>query len=298
MRDDRLSGLSSFIHVVRAGGFRKAANELGMTAGAVSEAVKRLEDRVGVRLLERSTRNVSLTDAGRDFYERCGIAFDSIIDAMQDVLEDRNDVTGTLRLTAPWSAGPIFLNKLVAKFLQAYPNASVDLIYDDRKLDLISSRIDAAIRSNNLLEKDTQSFPIGPKLQMCVVASPDYLERIGFPKSPKDLIVHDGIFFRITSNNKLAPWVFVEKNERYSSEPHQRFIVNDVDTALKMSELGLGLMYVYHSIASEKIKQGKLIALFLKEADIRPNFNINFISKQHMPSKLRAFIKLSQEIAV
>lgn len=298
MRDDRLSGISSFIYVVRAGGFRKAANELGMTAGAVSEAVKRLENRIGVRLLERSTRNVSLTDAGRDFYERCGFAFDSIVDAIQDVREDQNDVTGTLRLTAPWSAGPIFLNKLVAKFLQTYPNVSVDLIYDDQKLDLISSRIDVAIRSSNLLEKDAQSLPVGPKLQMCVVASPDYLEKIGLPKSPRDLIVYDGIFVRITSHNKLAPWMFIDKNERYSSEPRQRFIINDIDTALKMSELGFGLMYVYYSIASEKIRKGKLIALFLKEADIRPNFNMSFISKQHMPSKLRAFIKLSQEISV
>lgn len=296
MRDDRLSGLTAFVQVVRAGGFRRAAAELGMSAASVSEAVRRLEDRIGARLLERSTRNISLTDAGHNFYERCGCAVDTITDAMDDVREDQIGVTGTLRLTAPWSAGPIFLNNLVATFLQTYPHAAIDLIYDDRKLDLVSSGIDAAIRANSLLPQNGQAFPIGPNLPMCVVASPDYLERMGSPESPRDLSIHDGIFFRIAQSNTLAPWVFVEKDEHYTIKPRQRFIVNDANTALEMAELGFGLMYTYRVFANTKIEDGRLIALFSEETEVRPGFFISFISKRHMPSRLHAFIALSKEI--
>ncbi|NET33193.1 MAG: LysR family transcriptional regulator [Cyanothece sp. SIO1E1] len=296
MKDDRLSGLTAFVQVVRAGGFRRAATELGMSAASVSEAVRRLEDRIGVRLLERTTRSISLTDAGRDFYDRCGSAVDSIAEAIDDIRNAQIGVAGTLRLTAPWVAGPIFLNKLVATFLRTYPHAAVDLVYDDRKLDWVSSGMDAAIRSNSLLEQDAQAIPIGPELPMCVVASADYLARMGTPQSPQDLNTHDGIFFRVTTTNTLAPWTFVEQDQRYTITPRQRFTVNDASTALEMAELGFGLTYTYHAFASAKIQAGRLIALFLAVADVQPGFFISFSSKRHMPPKLREFITLSKEI--
>jgi len=295
MRDDRLSGLTAFVQVVRAGGFRKAAAELGMSASAVSEAISRLEDRVGVRLLKRTTRKIALTEAGQDFYERCGPAVDSIADAIEEIKEYQNCVGGTLRLTAPSSAGPIFLNNLVAKFLRAYPHVVVDLNYDDHKVDLVSSGVDAAIRSDSLLDQDSQALPIGPKLQMCVVASPEYLERVGKPKSPHELNFHEGIYFRLSTNNTLAPWVFRQKRNRYIVQPRQRLIVNDAQVSIEMAELGLGLTYTYLEFAKVKIENGKLITLFSKEADIRPGFHINFLSKRHISPKLSAFISLSKE---
>lgn len=261
----------------------------------MSEAIGRLEDRVGVRLLKRTTRKISLTEAGQDFYERCGPAVDSIANAIEEIKECQNRVAGTLRLTAPWSAGSIFLNNLVAKFLQAYPHVVVDLNYDDQKVDLVSSGVDAAIRSDSLLDRDSQALPIGPKLPMCVVASPEYLERVGKPKSPHDLNFHEGIYFRLPNNNTLAPWVFRQKKNRYIVHPRQRLIVNDAQFAIDMAELGFGLTYTYFEFAKAKIKNGKLIALFSKEADIRPGFCINFLSKRHLSPKLSAFISLSKE---
>ncbi|MEM9092136.1 MAG: LysR family transcriptional regulator [Cyanobacteria bacterium P01_F01_bin.53] len=295
MKDDRLSGLTAFVQVVRVGGFRKAASELGMSAASVSEAVSRLEKRIGVGLLKRTTRKISLTEAGKDFYARCGPALDSIADAIETIQDSQKKVAGTLRLTAPWSAGPIFLNQLVATFLQAYPDVVVDLNYDARKLDLVSSGVDAAIRSDNLLEQDSQALPMGPKLPMCVVASPDYLARMGTPKLPADLNNHAGIYFRLSANNMLAPWVFVSKKERYTVTPRQRLIVNDAQAAIEMAERGLGMTYTYRAFAQSQIENGQLIALFPKAADVRPSFYLNFLSRRHMPLKLSAFISLSKE---
>lgn len=295
MKDDRLSGLTAFVEVVRAGGFRKAATELGMSAASVSEAVSRLEDRIGVQLLKRTTRRISLTEPGRDFYDRCGLALDGIADAIDQVREQRHPVSGTLRLTAPWVAGPIFLNRLVAEYLSLYPHVVLEVMYDDLKLDLVSSGVDAAIRSDSLLEQDSQAVPLGPKLPMCVVASPAYLERKGKPKSPKALSEYDGIYFRMSALNMIAPWIFVSKKERYTVKPSQRFIVNDANTALEMAERGLGLTYTYYALAQAKIEAGQLVSLFRREADVRPNFSISFLNQRHMPPKLSAFIALSKD---
>lgn len=294
MKDERLSGLTAFVQVVRSGGFRSAAAELNMSAASVSEAVRRLENRIGVQLLQRTTRSVSVTEAGQAFYERCGDALDRISDAIDDVQGSQSQVSGTLRLTAPWVAGPMFLNELATRFLQTYPHAKLELNYDDRKLDFVSSGMDAAIRSSGLVEQDAQAIPVGPALPMVVVGSPDYLDRMGIPSSPQDLKEYDGIFFRLSASNAIAPWVFTAHDEQYTVQPRQRCIVNDAQTALEMAAQGLGLTYTYLAYAQEPIDQGQLVALFSDSAAIRPRFSISFIKKKHMPAKLQAFIDLSQ----
>ena len=140
-----------FLEVARQGGFRAAAEQLQQAPASVSEAVQRFEDRLGVRLFERSTRSVSLTPIGQQLYERSLPAVAELEEALLAIDEEKDKVTGTLRLSAPYSAGPFFLDDLIAEFSVQFPEVDVELIYDDNKVDLISSGFDAAIRSNTLL---------------------------------------------------------------------------------------------------------------------------------------------------
>ncbi len=195
MKQTSYDDISIFVEVARSNGFRAAANKLRLSAGAVSEIVQRLENRLGVRLIERTTRKMSLTDAGEKLFERAVPALTNLKSVFEDLIEEKKNVSGTLKLSAPRSSAPFFLDEMMAKYCSEYSDVTVEIIYDDSKVDLVTAGVDAAIRSQTLLEKDTYAVEIGPELEMALVASPKYLERSGNPDKPIDLINHDGIRF-------------------------------------------------------------------------------------------------------
>lgn len=224
MQRTQLNDMTVFVEVARSQGFRAAADKLKLGAGTVSEAIQRFEDRLGVRLIERSTRSMALTTAGENLYRRSLPAIVDLESALNDLSEDADVVAGVLRLTAPRSAGPFFLDALIMNFAAAYPEVSIELIYDDKKVDLVASRVDAAIRSNTLLEQDTHALPIGPELKMALVASPAYLATHGRPKRPTDLVSHNGICFSFGSADNLASWGFIGDKGVYDVMPKPRQI--------------------------------------------------------------------------
>lgn len=294
MKRHQLSDMSVFVEVARAQGFRAAAKTLNLGAGSVSEAVQRFEDRLGVRLFERSTRSVALTAAGKRLYEQSMPAIADLESAVRDLSDAKNKISGTLRLNAPRTAGPFFLTKLVATFASKYEDVDVELIYDDQKVDLVSSGIDAAIRSATMLEQDTHAVPIGPALDMAIVASPEYLERKGTPRSASELISHDGICFVFDGSGQLAPWNFGSKDGVHSATPRPRMVANDLESLLSFAEAGLGLAYVYAEAVRERIGKGKLIEVLKGKATSLPRYSINYRSKRHMPARLRAFIDMAK----
>jgi len=293
MKRDRLNDMAVFVEVARSGGFRAAAAALNIGAGSVSEAIRRFEDRLGLRLFERSTRSIALTSAGETLYRRSLPAMNELENALRDLDDFNEGVSGTLRLSAPRSAGPFFLDGLIAEYSDRYPGVAVELIYDDRKVDLVTARIDAAIRSRNLLEQDTHAVPIGPELRMIVVGSPRYLQKRGTPATPFELIDHDGICFAFDSADRLAPWTFKDESGDYSVTPKPRVIANDLNSMLRFAEAGLGLAYVYALPAQALIRQNRLISILDGETPTLPRYTINYVSKRHMPARLRAFIDLA-----
>jgi len=296
MKRNRLSDIAIFVEVARLNGFRAAAGSLNLQAASVSEAVQRFEDRLGVRLFERSTRSVSLTAIGERLFERSLPAINDLEAAINDLEEQKERVSGTLRLSAPYSAGAFFLDDLVSRFAVAYPEVRVELIYDDRKVDLIASQIDAAIRSQTLLESETHALPVGPALEMTIVASQGYLDRRGVPRAPDDLVDHDGICFAFGNSQKLAPWTLEDPNGSVGVMPKTRMVVNDLRSMVRFASQGLGLAYVYSEVAAPLIAEGDLVPVLQDHVPSLPRYSLNYRSKKHMTRRLRAFIQMARQL--
>lgn len=251
-------------------------------------------DRLGVRLFERSTRSVALTEAGERLYSRSLPALSDLEVAIEELDDAKDTIAGTLRLSAPYSAGPFFLDQLLIEFASAYPEVQVELIYEDAKVDLVTSGVDATIRSSALLENDTHFVPIGPDLQLALVASPDYLAERGKPEKPDDLLGHDGIFFAFSHSKSIAPWTFSTDGGPCDIAAKRRIVVNDVRSMVECAVNGLGFAYVYREAARAAIDKGKLVSLFDNQIPELPRYSINYRTKRHMPPRLRAFIDLAK----
>ncbi|MBY5931578.1 LysR family transcriptional regulator [Tateyamaria omphalii] len=285
-----------FVEVARRGGFRAAAEHLQQAPASVSEAIQRFEDRLGTRLFERSTRSVALTPIGEQFYAKCLPAILELDTALNELDDQKDDIAGTLRLTAPYSAGPFFLDDLVARFAVEYPAVGVELIYDDRKVDLLTSGVDAAIRSNTLLGPDTHAVAIGPALAMTVVASPAYLERRGTPTHPRDILDHDAICYAFGMGGHYAPWEFRGPDGVFTMRPKPRMVANDMRALLHYAKRNLGLAYVYRDIAAPDIAAGHVVDVLGHHLAELPRYSVNYRSKRNMSRRLRAFVDLAKTV--
>lgn len=296
MKDANFNDVWIFVEVVQANGFRAAAANLNLGVGSVSETIRRLEGRLGVRLIERTTRKMSLTAAGEKLFQRSLPALKDLAHAMDEVGEEEQVISGTLRLSAPRSSSPFFLDDAISQYSAAYPAVNVEVMYDDNKVDLVTSGIDAAIRSKTLLQSGTYSMEVGPKLEMALVASPAYLQANGKPKKPSDLTNFDGIRFSFGRADRLAPWSFIEGKRSYLVTPKPRMIVNDLVSMISFAKSGLGFAYVYRKPVEPFIDSGELVALFDKSVPLLPRYTINYLTKRHMPGRLKAFVDLIKKI--
>lgn len=294
MKHHKLNDMTVFIEVARANGFRAAAKALNLGPGSVSEAIQRFEDRLGVRLFERSTRRVVLTPAGERLYQRSLSALLDLENALGELDNEGEAVAGTLRLSAPYSAGPFFLNELLARFACAYPEVAVELFYSDEKVDLVAGGVDAVIRSHTLIEENTYAMAIGPELELALVAAPDYLDRNGMPKAPDEIVAHDGICFSFGRADRLAPWTFEGNDGVYSVAPRPRITANDLHSLVQYAMAGLGLAYVYADVIAEAVASGRLVRLFDKQIPKLPPYSLNYRTKRNMPKQLRAFIDFAK----
>jgi DNA-binding transcriptional LysR family regulator len=203
-----LGDLNAFLAVARARGFRDGARASGGSASGLSEAVRRLETQLGVRLLHRTTRSVVPTEAGQRLLERLGPALNEVHAALDVVNGFRSRAAGTLRLNVPISAARLALPAIVPPFLAAYPEIRLEVIADDSFVDVLAAGCDAGIRYDERLEKDMIAVPIGPRFQrFATAASPAYLDRHGRPQHPRDLLSHACLRGRFTSG-AMTPWEF------------------------------------------------------------------------------------------
>lgn len=283
-----------FVEVARRGGFRAAAEHLQQAPASVSEAIQRFEDRLGVRLFERSSRSVVLTRAGEQLYDKSLPAIVDLEGALDDIHAQKDEVSGTLRLSAPYSAGPFFLDDLVARFATAFPTVDVEVIYDDKKVDLLTSGIDAAIRSNTLLGPDTHAVSVGPELEMTIVGSAEYLAGKGTPANPRDILKHDAICYAFGSGAHLAPWGFDGPEGMYTIQPKPRMVANDMRSLLTYAQQGLGLAYLYREIALPHLEKGGLTEVLSGHVGQLPRYSLNYRSKRNMTRRLRAFVDMAK----
>ncbi|QCI64864.1 LysR family transcriptional regulator [Phreatobacter stygius] len=294
MRLDQLSGLIAFLKVAETKSFTRAAAELGVSPPSLSEAVRGLEARLGVRLLNRTTRSVGLTEAGAAYLDRVGPAAEEILTAGAALKETRDHPAGLLRISVPWIAGPLLMEPLMTPFLKAYPDVKLDLVFDDGFVDLAAEGFDAGIRIGELLEQDMIAVRVSAALRTAVVASPDYLARHGTPARPADLDGHACIAYRLASNRAIAPWDFVVDGRDIAYRPDPRLSANTMPLMVDAAARGLGLAFVVERLAAARIGDATLVKVLEAYCPAYDPLHIYYPSRRLTPPKLRAFVDFAR----
>ncbi|UXH78211.1 LysR family transcriptional regulator [Roseateles amylovorans] len=288
-----LGDLNAFVAVVKAEGFRGGARQIGMSASAVSDAVRRLETQLGVRLLHRTTRSVAPTEAGQRLLERLTPALQEVESALDVVNGFRDQPAGTLRLNVPISALKLVLPAIVPAFRAAYPDILLEVIAEDGFVDVLAAGCDAGIRYGERLEQDMIAVPIGPRIQrFACAASPDYLARRGMPGHPKEVLDHDCLRLRFGSG-AMPQWEFERGPERLQVDPKPALIVQAgaaADLAVDAAVGGMGLVYLFEDWLQPHLDSGALQPVL---QDWWPQFPGPFLyypGRRLMPAPLRAFV--------
>lgn len=288
-----LADLNAFVAVARAGGFREAARVNRGSASALSEAVRRLETQLGVRLLNRTTRSVAATEVGKGLLERLAPALAEVEGALDVVNRFRERPAGTLRLNVPMSASRLVLPAIVPPFLAAYPEIRLEVLTDESFVDVLAVGCDAGIRYDDRLEQDMIAVPIGPRVQRFAAgASRAYLDRRGRPEHPRDLLVHACLRGRFASGN-LPAWEFEKDGETVLIEPSGPLLVRmggASDLAVDAAVAGTGIIFMFEDWIRPQLDSGALEPVL--EA-WWPTFSGPFLyypGRRLVPAPLRAFI--------
>jgi DNA-binding transcriptional LysR family regulator len=289
-----LGDLNAFVAVARAGGFRDAARSSTYSASGLSEAVRRLEAQLGVRLLNRTTRSVVPTEAGRGLLERLGPALSEVEAALDVVNGYRDTPTGVLRINVPVSAARLVLPAIVPGFLAAYPDITLEIVSDDSFVDIIAAGCDAGIRYDERLEQDMIAVPIGPRVQRFVAAaSPAYLDRNGRPQHPRDLLDHACMRGRFASGAMMGPWEFEQGEEIVRVDPTGPLIVQPgaaVELAVEAAIAGTGIIYLFDGWLKPHLESGALEEVLEPWSQRFPGPFLYYSGRRLVPAPLRAFI--------
>ncbi len=290
---DDLGDINAFVAVARAGGFREAARATQASASSLSEAVRRLEARLGVRLLNRTTRSVAPTEAGARLLARLGPALGEVEAALAMVGDFRDQPAGTLKINAPVSAIRLALPAIVPGFLAAYPDIRLELVADESFVDVLAAGCDAGIRYEERLDQDMIAVPIGPRVQrFATAASPAYLDRRGRPAHPRDLLDHDCLLGRFPSGRLTTPWEFTRGEETVRIDPKGPLVASVVATDLlaDVAIAGGGVMSSFEDWLRPHFASGALEPVL---ADWWDSFSGPFLyypGRRLVPPALRAFI--------
>lgn len=288
-----LGDLTAFVAVANAGGFRDAARAGGGSASSLSEAVSRLEARLGVRLLNRTTRSVAPTEAGARLLDRLGPALGEVEAALDVVNGFRDRPAGTLRLNVPVSAARLVLPRLVPPFLAAYPDICLEIIAEDSFVDMLAAGCDAGIRYDERLEQDMIAIPIGPRHQrFATAASPVYLDRRGRPGHPRDLLDHACLRSRFSSRAMTA-WEFVREGELVKVEPTGPLVVSTgtaTDLAVEAAIAGSGIISLFEDWLQPYFDSGVLEPVLEPWWERFSGPFLYYPGRRYLPAPLRAFI--------
>lgn len=288
-----LGDLNAFVTVARAKGFRDGARLQGTSASGLSDAVRRLEKQLGVRLLNRTTRSVAPTEAGQRLLERLGPALSEVEDALDVVNGFRDRPAGTLRLNVPVSAARLVLPGVVPPFLAAYPDITMEVIAEESFVDVLAAGCDAGIRYGERLEQDMIAVPIGPRTQRsAAAASPAYLARHGRPQHPRDLLNHACLRGRFASGAMLQ-WEFERDGELVRVDPMGPLLVQvgpATDLAVDAAIAGTGIICLFEEWLRPHFVSGALEPILEPWWQEFPGPFLYYPSRRLMPAPLRAFV--------
>ncbi|MEH2563672.1 LysR family transcriptional regulator [Bradyrhizobium sp. AZCC 2289] len=290
-----LSKLSAFITIVKHSSFRAAADELCMSPSALSHMMRGLEERLGLRLFNRTTRSVAPTDAGDRLFRNLAPLLHDLDRALTDVGELRDRPTGRLRINASEEVGYLLMGKIVPVFLERYPEMHLELVTGSALIDIVAEGFDAGVRPGDAVPQDMVAVPFAGKGRFLAVASPAYLERNGAPRRPEDLAFHRCIRFRLP-NGKMCRWEFARPTEEFKLHVEGAVTLDHMGLMVDAAIRGLGIAYVSAETAKPAVAAGELVGVL---EDWMPTFaghHLYYPSHRLVPAGLRAFIDVLREI--
>lgn len=292
MSPELLPAVAAFARVAHHASFTRAADELGVSTSALSQTVRQLESKLGVRLLDRTTRRVGLTEAGDLFLRNARPGLEALTAAFDAVDESRDRPSGVLRLNVSRSAADVLLVPHLAAFLDAYPDVVLDMNCDNRLMDLVSGGFDAGLRLGENLAQDVVAVPLGGRNRMATVASPAYLQGRPPPGTPADLAQHRCLNVRLASG--IYRWDYAHKGREFDIETAGALISNDGDLALAAARAGAGITCAFEALVQADFDSGRLVPVLKTWWPTFAGFYLYYPSRVHMPRKLRVFIDFMQ----
>lgn len=288
-----LSSLAWFAHIARHHSFTKAADEMEVTRGALSQHLKKLEQRLEVRLLNRTTRNMSLTEEGQHLLDVLQPALANIERAVAELGESQSEPTGLIRLNCSRIAARLLLEPHMDTLLARYPKLQLELVLDDGFSNIVAEGMDAGIRLGRSLAEHMVAVPVTPPLEMAIVGSPSYFERHGEPATPADLMQHNCLAYRFTSSGAIDRWSFTEPNTQGRTvlfEPRGNVTFNDDRSMLDAALRGVGLIQHIDLCVRQHLVDGSLRRVLAPWCPPFAGFYLYLPSRAQMPAKTRALV--------
>lgn len=289
MHEPTLKELRIFVAVANTGSFRQGAKLIDMAPSSVSHAIAGLEKNLNVRLLNRSTRSVALTEAGAAFLARIQPLLHDMKVVFGEVGAASGDVTGTLRLNAPYMSIALLIAHVIPNFLATYPGVKLDIRHDDRPVDIVSNGADAGIRLRGDVPPNMIGIPFGPAVRFIPVAAPSYLRRCGAPDHPSALHDHECIRIRMPGGDAYA-WEFENDGVRTTVNVPGRLMLDRMPLMVAAAEEGLGIAFVVEYAVRKSVEAGNLVPLLQHWTSTEPGLMLYYPGRRQMPRPLRVFI--------
>jgi DNA-binding transcriptional LysR family regulator len=292
MRRGDLADLTAFVAVADNLSFRAAASRLGVTPSALSHTMRQLEERVGVRLLHRTTRSVSLTDAGHRLLERLRPAIDQVASALEDLNQERQRPFGHLRIHAIQMAAAAVIAPIWGRFLSTYPEVHLEVCVDEAAIDIVAKGFDAGVGPRDRAAADMIAVRVMGPMKVAVVGAPAYFALRHPPRTPDDLASHNCIQFRRATNGSVFEWPFERNGKSQKISVGGRVMVDSPDLAVRAAVDGLGIAYTIEALADLFLRSGQLVRVL---EDWSPSFEGLFLfypGQRQVPAALRAFIDM------
>ncbi|MFN6993508.1 MAG: LysR family transcriptional regulator [Aquincola tertiaricarbonis] len=290
MNPDILAAMTAFARTAELRSITGAAHLLGVTPAAVSQTIRKLEARLGVRLFERTTRSVNLTEAGRAYWERVSPLLTGMAQATEDLQMQASVPGGLLRITLPMVAGQLLIEPLLGDFARLHPHITLELAYQDALVDIVKEGFDAGIRLGESLQRDMIAVPLTREFRLRTYASPDYLARRGTPQVPADLLQHNCINYRLASTGAPYRWEFLERRRIVALSVSGSLIVNHWMTMLEAAAQGVGVCHVLPEAAVRWVAEGRLVEVLQKFSPSFDGLYIYHPRREQLPVKTRLFI--------
>ena len=287
------SDLATFLAIARHRSFRAAATELGVSASALSHALRNIEERLDLRLINRTTRSVALTEAGQRLFARISPAFRDIDDALEDLNNFRELPAGTLRLTAARQSAQLVLLPVVTRFLKAFPDVNVEVMINDALIDMVAAGFDAGVRFGETIAADMIAVPIGPRHRFAVVGSSSYFKMHKPPATPHELKGLPCIRYRFSSG-VIYRWEFERGGIDVDIDVEGPLTLNDQDLMVDAALDGAGLAYVFEGQVEALIAKRKLVRVLADWCPAYPGFFLYYPSRRQLPAALRAFVDFAR----